>query len=73
MITINIGKIIVIHARIVIFEVDVITNVSRLGRLLNKQFINKFVHFTFMLWKFRRNTEDNKHSAEKGWSYIRSI
>lgn len=28
---------------------------------------------TFRLRKYKQKTEDNKCSAEKGWSYIRSV
>lgn len=29
--------------------------------------------YTFTLWKYKQNTEDNECSTEKGQSYMRSI
>ncbi len=39
---------------------------------MSDSFINLY-DLTFMLQKYKRKTEDNECSAEKGRSYIRSI
>lgn len=55
---------------IVMFEGNVITYVSRLGKFKNERFIHKF---NLTCVKINRKTEDLGRCAEKRRSYVRFI